>query len=373
MWKFVRRHKMQVAATGMVLLALLIGIAGTTAGFLRAEQQRRFAENQQLRAEAMETLANDRLAQVEAEKKKVEEEKQAALTTLDALARAYMTAGKLQQAITLFEQVRDAQVKKLGADNPATLVTVSNLAAAYLTAGRLPQAIKLYEQVRDVVLKKMGTDKPETLVTLSNLAAAYLADGKLQQALLLFEQAASGIGKQGYPYKHAEQIIPRTIAAYEAARQFDKAVAWRRQWLQVVKQHAGAESLNYAGEMASLGMDLIRQNKYSDAETILRDSLELHETLLKRQQAAPWRIAWVKSMLGEAVLGLKRPADAEPLLVAGYDGLQQDAAAIPVADRQDRLTEAIQRLIDLAAATDRPDEVKKWQTERAKYPPMKKN
>jgi serine/threonine protein kinase/tetratricopeptide (TPR) repeat protein len=372
-WKFMRRHKMRVAAAGMVLLALLIGIAGTTAGFLRAEQQRRFAENQQRRAEDMETLANERLSQVEAEKKKVEEEKQAALTTLDALAKAYMTAGKLQQAIKLFEQVRDAQVKKLGADNPATLGTVSNLAAAYLIAGRLPQAIKLYEQARDVFSKKMGTDQPETLVTLSNLAVAYRVDGKLQQALPLFEQSASGIGKLGYPYKHAEQIIPRTIGAYETAGQFDMAVTWRRKWLPVLKQNAGAESLAYAGEMASLGMDLIRQKRYSDAEAILRDSLELHERLLKRQQASPWRVAWVKSVLGEAVLGLKRPVDAEPLLVSGYEGLQQDAAAIPEADRQDRLTEAIQRLIDLGTATGRQDEVKKWQTEREKYPPMKKN
>ena len=208
---------------------------------------------------------------------------------------------------------------------------------------------------------------------LSDLAAAYLADGKLQQALLSFEQAASGIAKQGYPYKHAVQIIPRTIAAYEAARQYDKAVAWRRKWLPIVKQGAGPDSLVYACETASLGMDLIRQNKYSDAEATLRDSLELHEKLLIGQKAASWRVAWVKSVLGEAILRLMRPAEAEPLLVAGYEGLRQDAAAIPEADRQDRLSEAIQRLIDLATATDRPDEVKKWQTERAKYPSTKKN
>jgi serine/threonine protein kinase len=373
MWKFVRRHKMRVAAAGTLLLALVIGIAGTTAGFLRAEQQRRFAVNQQRRAEEMESLANDRLIQVEAEKKKVEEEKQAAVTTLDALARAYMTAGKIQQAIKLFEQVRETQVKKLGAENPATLGTVSDLAAAYLTAGRLPQAIKLYEQARDVVLKKLGVDQPETLVTLSNLAAAYQVDGKLQRALPLFEQAAGGIDKMGYPYKHAEQILPRAIKAYEVARQYDKAEAWRRKWLPVVKKNAGADSLLYAAETASLGMDLIYQNKYSDAEVILRDSLRLHEKLLKGQQTAPWRVAWVKSMLGEAVLGLKRPFDAEPLLVAGYEALRQDAAAIPEADRQDRLTEAAQRLIDLATATGKPDELLKWQTERAKYPSAKKN
>ena len=33
-----------------------------------------------------------------------------------------------------------------------------------------------------------------------------------------------------------------------------------------------------------------------------------------------------------------------------------------------RIAEAIDRLIELATATNKPDDVKKWQAERAKYP-----
>ena len=33
-----------------------------------------------------------------------------------------------------------------------------------------------------------------------------------------------------------------------------------------------------------------------------------------------------------------------------------------------RLSEALERLIELATATSQPEEVKKWQAERAKYP-----
>ena len=33
-----------------------------------------------------------------------------------------------------------------------------------------------------------------------------------------------------------------------------------------------------------------------------------------------------------------------------------------------RLPEALDRLIELYTATNKPDEAKKWQTERAKYP-----
>ena len=34
-----------------------------------------------------------------------------------------------------------------------------------------------------------------------------------------------------------------------------------------------------------------------------------------------------------------------------------------------RLPEALDRLIELYTTTDQPDEVQKWQAERAKYPP----
>ncbi len=104
--KFVRRHKAQATAVSVILLALLAGIAGTSYGLYRADQQwraaelaryneqqradgegrakldaeakRAEAEKQQHRAEAGEKLADERRRQVEAEKKKVEEEKQIA-------------------------------------------------------------------------------------------------------------------------------------------------------------------------------------------------------------------------------------------------------------------------------------------------------
>jgi serine/threonine protein kinase len=160
--KFARRYKVHVIAASMVLLALVAGITGTTVGFIRAEQQRQFAEQEQRRIETLEQLANERLIQVEAEKNKVEEEKRAALSTLDALATAYLSAGKLNQAIKLFEQVRDARMKKLGADHPDTLSTLRNLARAYMMAGNLPQAIALYDQVREIVKKKLGANQPDS-------------------------------------------------------------------------------------------------------------------------------------------------------------------------------------------------------------------
>ena len=73
-------------------------------------------------------------------------------------------------------------------------------------------------------------------------------------------------------------------------------------------------------------------------------------------------------MLGEALLGQRKYADAETLLLASHDGMKQREATIPEQGKV-RLPEALDRLIDLYTVTDKPDEVTKWQVERATYSP----
>ena len=75
-------------------------------------------------------------------------------------------------------------------------------------------------------------------------------------------------------------------------------------------------------------------------------------------------------MLGEALLGQKKYADAELLLLKGYEGIKQREKTIPPQGLV-RIPEALDRLVELYTALDKPDEVKKWQVERTKYPEAK--
>ncbi len=61
-------------------------------------------------------------------------------------------------------------MKKFGAEHPITLKMLYNLATTYYNAGRVPEAIALYEQVRDARVKTLGADHPDTLATQSSLA-----------------------------------------------------------------------------------------------------------------------------------------------------------------------------------------------------------
>ncbi|MGW5317831.1 tetratricopeptide repeat protein, partial [Nocardia thailandica] len=68
------------------------------------------------------------------------------LASRNNLAGAYESAGRLAEAITLYEQTLTDRERVLGPDHPTTLASRNNLAGAYESAGRLAEAITLYEQ-----------------------------------------------------------------------------------------------------------------------------------------------------------------------------------------------------------------------------------
>ena len=112
----------------------------------------------------------------------------ATLASRNNLAHAYESAGRLEEAITLYEQVLSDSIRVLGEDHPYTLASRNNLAHAYESAGRLEEAITLYEQVLPDSIRVLGEDHPDTLTSRNNLAGAYESAGRLEEAITLFEQ-----------------------------------------------------------------------------------------------------------------------------------------------------------------------------------------
>ncbi|OMG34655.1 tetratricopeptide repeat protein, partial [Actinomyces naeslundii] len=66
--------------------------------------------------------------------------------TQDNLAIAYRTAGRLDEAIPLFEQTLEDFENLFGPNHTDTLTTQANLANAYRAAGRIEDAEKLFER-----------------------------------------------------------------------------------------------------------------------------------------------------------------------------------------------------------------------------------
>jgi hypothetical protein len=109
--------------------------------------------------------------------------------------------------------------------------------------------------------------------------------------------------------------------------------------------------------------NLLEQKKWVEAEALIRECLAIRT----KKQPDDWWTFNSKSQLGGALLGQKKYADAEPLLLTDYEGMKKREKSVPKV-AETRIPEALDRLIELYTATNQPDEVEQWQAERAKYP-----
>jgi RNA polymerase sigma factor (sigma-70 family) len=110
------------------------------------------------------------------------------LNSRNSLAAAYLAAGRVAEAIPLFEQTLAVRQRTLGPDDPETLTSRNNLASAYQDAGRTAEAIQLYELNLEVRERLLGADHTSTLTSRGNLAAAYQGAGQAAKAIPLFER-----------------------------------------------------------------------------------------------------------------------------------------------------------------------------------------
>jgi hypothetical protein len=113
-----------------------------------------------------------------------------------------------------------------------------------------------------------------------------------------------------------------------------------------------------AGILAQMGLGLLEQKNWADAEPLLRECLAIRAN----KEPEDWRTFNTQLMLGGALLGQKRYAEAEPLLLAGYQGMKQREKAIPLLALV-RIPEALGRVVQLYEATGNPDEAARWREE----------
>ncbi len=95
---------------------------------------------------------------------------------------------------------------------------------------------------------------------------------------------------------------------------------------------------------------------WSDAEPVLREGLVIREKL----EPDVWNTFNAQSLLGEALAGQKKFAEAEPLLLQGQEGIEKRADKIPGIYRLERRSEAVKRLVQLYQWWGKPEKVAEW-------------
>ena len=318
------------------------------------------------------------------------------LICMNNLAKAYAEAGKLELALPLYEETLKLTKATLGPQHPDTLQSMNSLGAAYLTAGRRDLALPLLEEALNVRKAKLGPEHHDTLESMNNLAAMYWQERRLDKSIPLFEETLKVrerkfgrghpgtlmvVANLGVNYRDAGRLaeaIPLLEEAYRASRK-DPALRFTSfslldGYAQAGKQEPAlglaktlvTESRNawpkdspqLALELTVVGQSLLQTKAFAEAESLLREALTIRE----KTQPDAWPTFNTQSLLGGALLSQKKYTEAEPLLRKGYEGMKQREKTIPPQGKI-RLTEALERLVQLYEALGKPEEAAKWRKE----------
>ena len=331
--KFIRRHRGQVVAAGLVLLALVGGVVGTTLGLFEAKRQEREARRQGSVALA-ESIEKEKARQSEADQRRQAElrlgqiekandilgsifkdlnprnaEKEgkplAALLgeRLDqataaiegesigdpvAVARMQQTLGQSQlglgyprRAIALFAKARETLASKLGPDHPDTLVGMESLALAYADVDQFDRALPLLERTLTVRTGKLGPDHPDTLTNMGRLAWVYKRSGQVARALSLLEQTVTlQKGALGINHSNTLNSMGQLGLAYTEAGQVDRALPLLEQTVELQKAKLGPDHPNTLLCMGYLALAYLKADQVARALSLLEQTVTLQKARL---------------------------------------------------------------------------------------------
>ncbi len=286
------------------------------------------------------------------------------LRALHNLGVTLRQADKPADAVPVFERALAAQRATRPESDSGMQRTISQLASAYQAVERAADAVRLLEQLLAVQKARLDPDHRDLLVTMANLGLSYGSVGRTGDAVRMHEAVVAAFRKKFGPKHPDTQTVTQYLAdAYRDDDRLAAAETTYRTLLAAARPTLPADSPDLARCLFGLGTVLALERKFGEAEAALRECLKI------RRQVAPddWRTFATESLLGGSLLGQKKYADAEPLLRAGYAGLKAREPSIPPPSRA-RIRDALDRLIELSAATSKPDEAARWRAERAKYP-----
>lgn len=121
------------------------------------------------------------------------------------------------------------------------------------------------------------------------------------------------------------------------------------------RKRFGSAYRSTADALAEVGVNLIEQRKWAEAEAVLRECLAIRQ----KNQPDDWRAFDASSQLGASLLGQKKFAQADPMVVSGYEGMKAREAKIPAPDKP-RLAEAATRVLRLYEEWGKPEKAQEW-------------
>ena len=233
------------------------------------------------------------------------------LTARDDLTDTYWDAGRLDEAITLKKQILADAMRIMGPDSSGASAARLNLAATYRDAGRLDEAIPLYQENLDDVARTLGLDHPDTLTARDQLAGAYRDAGRLEEAIPLFEQNLTDFTRLAGPdHPHTLSSRSTLAGAYRDAGRLDEAITLCEQNLDDVTRTLGLDHPETLTSRHSLAGAYRDAGRLDEAITLFKRNLTDFIRILGPDRPDTFTS---RSTLAGAYQAAGRPDEAIPL------------------------------------------------------------
>jgi tetratricopeptide (TPR) repeat protein len=202
----------------------------------------------------------------------------------------------------------------LGPEHSYTVQSMCGLANTYTWLGKYAEAETLLKQALEIRRRLLGPDHSFTLSTLSDLGDIHQRQGN-----------------------------------YALARSYaSEALVGRRRTL-------GAQHPDTMNSAAALALAYESQGKFAESEPLAQEAAETDRT--KRPES--WQRFREESLLGASLAGQRKFAEAEPLLLAGYQGMDARKERMQVPNRY-YLDLAHESIIHLYQAWGKRQKVAEW-------------
>jgi serine/threonine protein kinase/tetratricopeptide (TPR) repeat protein len=351
--KFVRRYKRPVVAAVVVSATLVVGIAGTTWGLVRAEaarqgeaEQRQHAQASAEQALAAQQAAETREAEIQAVLDFVEKKvfaaarpegqdgglghdvtlRRAVEAALPFVARGFTNQpliearlrrtlgsvffdlGQWGTATEQFEEAHALFARQLGADHRDTLTCMNNLGTSYRQLGRLEDARQLHEQTLALLKAKLGPDHPDTLTARNSLAVTYAGLGRYADAAKLHEETLA-LRRTKFGPDHPETLYTMSNLAitYSEMDRISEALQLHEETLALKRVALGPDHPSTLLTMNHLANCYIWADREADALNLREETLALQTAKLGPDHPAT---LWTRHNLGASYRNLERNADA---------------------------------------------------------------
>lgn len=250
--KFVARHWIGVAAAGMVLASLVVGLAGT---FWEA----RIAAREAAKAREVKDF----------------------VVGLFKVSDPAESRGREITARELLERGRQRVESALARQPEAQVELLHVLGDIHRELGLHEQAEALFRRAVDLARARYGDESLEVANELTDYGTALWAQGKYDQAeRVLVKGLAIRRRELGREDPRLAETLSNLGAVLEGKGEFDHAEALYREALSIDRAHYGSEHIEVAKDLDSLGVLLDRAGKFQEANSPLRQALALRRKLL---------------------------------------------------------------------------------------------